>query len=99
MSASTSMSGTTSFYGGKLHRCLRHGGRRWRCYRWLRKKARRYGPIPDRVDIRERPAIVEQKARVGDWELDTMVGNKRRGVLVSMVERGSKLVRLALVQE
>lgn len=87
------------FDGGKLHRHLRHGGRRWRRYRWLGRKARRYGPIPDRVDIDQRPAIVEKKDRVGDWELDTMIGSKRRGVLVSMVERGSKFLRLALVHE
>jgi len=89
------------FDGGKLHRYLRHGGQRYRYYRYpnFSAKARRYGPIPDRVDIKQRPAIVEEKARVGDWELDTIIGSKRRGVLVSMVERGSKLVRLALVQE
>jgi IS30 family transposase len=51
------------------------------------------------VDIDQRPAIVEQKSRVGDWELDTIVGSQHRGVLVSMVDRGSKFLRLALVQE
>jgi IS30 family transposase len=44
-------------------------------------------------------AFVEEKLRVGDWELDTIVGSQRKGALVSMVERGSKLVRLALVAE
>jgi IS30 family transposase len=51
------------------------------------------------VDIGQRPAVVEEKSRVGDWELDTIVGSQRKGALVSMVERGSKLVRLALVAE
>lgn len=87
--------------GGKLYLHLRRRGRRYRYFRYsnMPEKARRYGPIPDRVDIKERPAIVEQKSRVGDWELDTIIGHKRHGVLVSMVERGSKLVRLALVHE
>lgn len=55
--------------GGKLHRHLRHGGRRWRCYRWLGRKARRYGPIPDRVDIDQRPPIVEKRIAsvIGNW--------------------------------
>jgi IS30 family transposase len=84
--------------GGNLYRHLRRGGRRYR-----RFGARfdfihcRSGPISGRVDVGQRPAIVEEKSRVGDWELDTIVGSQRRGVLVSMVERGSKLVRLALV--
>jgi IS30 family transposase len=50
------------------------------------------------VDIDQRPAIVDLKCRLGDWELDTIIGSKRRGALVSMAERKSKLVRLALVQ-
>ncbi len=51
------------------------------------------------MDIGQRPAILEEKSHVGDWELDTIVGSQRKGALVSMVERGSKLVRLALVAE
>lgn len=88
------------FRGGGLYRHLRHGGRRYRRYgSRFGIPDRRKGPIPDRVDIDQRPAIVEQKSRVGDWELDTIVGSQHRGVLVSMVERGSKFLRLALVQE
>jgi len=81
--------------GGKLHKHLRHRGRRY----WRRGSAyQRRGRIPDRVDIDLRPAIVESKSRIGDWELDTIVGPQGcRGALVSMVERCSKIVRLALV--
>jgi IS30 family transposase len=86
--------------GGNLYRHLRRGGRRYRRFgARFDFIHRRTGPISGRVDIAQRPAIVEEKSRVGDWELDTIVGTQRRGVLVSMVERGSKLVRLALVQE
>ena len=31
------------------------------------------GLIPDRIDISERPTIVARKARLGDWEGDTVV--------------------------
>lgn len=81
--------------GGRLHTHLRHRGRRY----WRRGSAyERRGRIPDRVDIDLRPAIVEQKSRIGDWELDTIVGpSKRPGALVSMVDRCSKIVRLVLV--
>lgn len=86
--------------GGSLYRHLRHGGRRYRRYgSRFGIPDRRKGPIPGRVDIDQRPAIVEEKSRVGDWELDTIVGSQHRGVLVSMVERGSKFLRLALVRE
>ena len=80
--------------GGRLYLCLRHRGRKYR-----RCGARyRGGRIPNRVDIDQRPPIVDRKIRLGDWELDTIIGAKRRGALVSMVERRSKLVRLSLVQ-
>ncbi len=86
--------------GGSLYRHLRHGGRRYRRYgSRFGIPDRRKGPIPGRVDIDQRPAIVEEKSRVGDWELDTIVGSQHHGVLVSMVERGSKFLRLALVKE
>jgi IS30 family transposase len=86
--------------GGNLYRHLRRDGRRYRRFgARFDFTHRRTGPISGRVDIGQRPAIVEEKSRVGDWELDTMVGNQRRGALVSMVERGSKFVRLALVAE
>ena len=81
--------------GGRLHLHLRHRGRRY-CRRGSCYGGR--GRIPGRVDIHQRPAIVERKARLGDWELDTIVGAQHRGALVSMAERRSKLVRLALVR-
>jgi len=88
------------FEGGHLYRHLRRKGRRYRRFgARFDFVPKRSGPIAGRVDIDQRPAVVAEKSRVGDWELDTIVGSQRRGVLVSMVERGSKLVRLALVQE
>ena len=73
--------------GGDLYLCLRHRGKRRN--RRGRNGAGR-GVIPGRVDISERPAIVEGKVRVGDWEVDTIVGARHSGVIVSMVDRASK---------
>jgi IS30 family transposase len=81
--------------GGRLYLRLRHRGRK---YRRCGDRYRGRGQIPGRVDIDQRPAIVDLKVRVGDWELDTIIGSKHRGAIVSMAERRSKLVRLALVQ-
>jgi IS30 family transposase len=59
----------------------------------LRRK--RYGSgaraskIPNRVCITERPAIVEEKQRIGDWECDTVIGKDRKSVLVTVVDRSS----------
>ena len=50
------------------------------------------GHIPGRVDITQRPQIVED--RVGDWEADTIVGAGHRGALVSVVDRASKFTVL-----
>ena len=45
--------------------------------------------IPNRVDISERPAIVDLKEEVGHWEGDTVYGQD--GYFVTIVERVSKL--------
>jgi IS30 family transposase len=41
--------------------------------------------------------VVDEKARFGDWEADTIVGRHHRGAIVSLVERESKLTRLTRV--
>lgn len=47
------------------------------------------GRIPDCVSIEQRPAIVDERLRLGDWESDTMEGAKGKGLLVTHVERKS----------
>jgi len=80
--------------GGELYKELRHQGKKYN--KRSKGKAGR-GCIPGRVDIDERPSIVEEKIRVGDWELDTILGAGQSGAIVSMVERVSKLTKLAKV--
>ena len=74
----------------RLRRHLRHGGKRYHS-----PAQGRLGPISRRVGIQDRPSVVEQKARAGDWELDTIRGTGRVAV-VSMVDRASKLCELRL---
>lgn len=52
--------------------------------------------IPDRIDISERPAVVEKRERLGDWEGDTVHGQNAH--IVTLVERKSRftLVRRVL---
>jgi IS30 family transposase len=82
--------------GGKLYLHLRQRGKK-RNKRGAATAGR--GLIPERIDIDERPAIVDQKSRVGDWELDSIVGAKHKGAITSMVERKTKLTKLVLLKE
>ena len=50
----------------------------------------RRGMLPNRVSIEQRPAVVDQRSRVGDWEGDTVIGKGHQGVLVTLVERKSR---------
>lgn len=73
--------------GGTLFKHLRRKGKKYH-YKGGSKAGR--GCIPNRVDIKERPVIVEQKERLGDWEADTIIGAAHQGAIVSLVDRKSK---------
>ena len=77
--------------GGLLHKDLRHHGKK---YNKRSNKLAGRGCIIARVDIDQRPSIVNEKSRLGDWELDTIIGARGEDVLVTIVERASKLIRL-----
>lgn len=47
--------------------------------------------------IDQRPPIVEERTRVGDWEMDTVIGRTGGPVLVTMVERRSRFTLIRLV--
>lgn len=51
--------------------------------------------LPGRIGIEHRPAIVEQKIRLGDWEGDTVIGKGQQGVLVTLVDRVSRFTLAA----
>lgn len=65
-----------------------------RCQKVNRKRygsgEQRRGVIKDRVSIEARPAIVEERSRIGDWEGDTVIGKDQQGVLVTIMERKSR---------
>ena len=43
--------------------------------------------IRNKVSIDERPAIINDKLRFWDWEIDTIVGMENKGAIVTIVER------------
>lgn len=73
--------------GEDLRSHLRHGHQKRR--KRLSGKDKR-GIIPGRIFIDKRPAIVEKKARRGDWEGDTIEGAKKKGYVGTFVDRKSK---------
>lgn len=77
--------------GGQLYKHLRHHGKKYN-KRSSGRSGR--GLIPNRIDIKLRPAIVEKKERVGDWEGDTIISASSRVALLSYVDRHSKLTLL-----
>ncbi|MGR3806653.1 IS30 family transposase [Pasteurella testudinis] len=59
-------------------------------YRKKRGSVWTKGKVPDRVGIEERPAIVDEKTRIGDWEMDTIVGKDQKSGLLVATERKTK---------
>ena len=55
------------------------------------------GKIPNRIGIEERPDIVDRRERIGDWEVDTIIGKGRKGAMVTLVDRKSRFLRIGLV--
>lgn len=82
--------------GGELYKHLR---RRAKKYNKRSSKTAGRGLIPNRVDIDQRPIIVEKKERFGDFELDTIVGANHKGAIVTIVDRASKYSYLTLVPQ
>lgn len=77
--------------GGSLYQHLR---RRRYGYRKRIHKCSKRGTWEARRPIHERPSEVQERSRLGDWEADTIIGRGRRGAILSLVERHSRLVRL-----
>jgi IS30 family transposase len=74
-------------HGGRLYKYLRHKNKKYHC------RSNDYmprGTLIDRVMIDKRPQIVEKKSRIGDLEIDTVVGKNHKGFLVTVVDRKSK---------
>ena len=82
----------------------RQGGTLYRHLRCQKQRRKRYGQrdrrgqLANRRSITERPAIVAQRQRLGDWEADTIVGQGHHQALVSLTERKSKLTLLRKVE-
>ena len=80
--------------GGDLHTHLR-------CKKKRRKRYGAYdrrGKLTNQVSIDERPAVVEEREREGDWEVDTIIGKNHKQAIVSITERVHRLAYLVKVE-
>jgi len=72
--------------GASWHTFLRQGHHKRR----RRGRPETRGQIVGRVGIEQRPAEVDQRTRLGDWESDTLAGGGSTACLATHVERVSK---------
>ena len=78
--------------GGKLHTHLRFYGKKRRAKYGKQSKVR----IKERVSISERPSIVDKKIRIGDFEIDTIIGKGKQGAITTIVDRASAFVKISI---
>ena len=73
------------FYGGGgLFTHLRHRLRRYR--KQLHKQR---GRTLGSRSIHDRPAVIDDRARYGDWEIDTVICKRGTAAIVTLLERKS----------
>lgn len=83
----------------------REGGTLYLHLRCRKQRRKRYGggrlrrgQIAHRVCISERPPVVAERSRLGDWEVDTIVGKGHQQAVVSLHERRSRYTLLHKVE-
>lgn len=80
--------------GGKLYKNLR----RRKKYKNRIGAMNNRGKIKNQKSIKERPMEVEEKARVGDFEVDLVMGANHKGALVTINDRKSGYAKIKLVK-
>jgi len=82
----------------------RAGGDLYRHLRCQKKRRKRYGTydrrgkLPNCRSIEERPAIVHARKRLGDWEVDTIIGRKHKQAILTLTERKSRFTLVSKVK-
>ena len=74
--------------GGALFTFLRRQGK---AYHSRSKSLAGRGHIKNRVSIEEWPDIFDEKSRIGDWEIDWVIGKGHSGAIVTIVKRNTRL--------
>jgi IS30 family transposase len=72
--------------GGDLYKFTRHR------LKHRKRPVGKHYPIANRVSIEERPKIVDDKGRFGDWEMDTIIGANQQGSILTLTERKTNFI-------
>ena len=75
----------------KLHRYLAHA----KAKRGLRYFKRRREPLPERMNIANRPQAIEDREQFGHWEGDLMQFRTQRGAVLNVTERTTRFALLS----
>jgi len=77
-------------------------------YKHLRTKGKKYkkrgnlnggrGQIIGRVDIAQRPKIVDKKERFGDLEIDLVIGANHKGALLTINDRATGMLKMRYLE-
>lgn len=80
---------------GKLHKHLRNKGKPYSKRGALKDKR---GKMPNRRDISERPEIVQSRERIGDLEIDTIIGKNHKKAIVTINDRKTGILKMGKVE-
>ena len=69
--------------GGDLYKYLRTSNRR---YKKQYGSTDKRGQIPDKINISERPKEVDNRTRIGDFEIDLIIGKNHKGAQLTIVD-------------
>lgn len=81
--------------GGVLYKYLRTKGKKYRKRGQLNDKR---GIIKERTDIDCRPDIVNDKQRIGDLEIDLVIGKGHKGALITINDRATGMLFMDKVE-
>ena len=81
--------------GGSLYKHLRHKSK---IYKRRYGSHDRRGQIANKCSIEDRPSIVDKKERIGDLEIDLVIGKNHKQALVTVVDRKSKFTIIKKVE-
>lgn len=75
--------------GGGMYKFLRH-----KLKHRNRPVSGKHEVIKNKVSIEDRPEVINNKERFGDWEIDLIVGKNNKGAMVTIVERKTALIMI-----
>lgn len=77
-----------------IQRHLRHKHRT----RHAKNTRRHREPYTNYIPIQERPAFINNRSRIGDWEIDTVLGKTGHSVLLTVVDRYSRMTLIKKIE-